>query len=195
MALLAAHLAGQGYSVLPLREPGGTRIGEQIREVLHSRTNEEMHPHAEVLLYSAARAQLVAQIIQPALAEGKIILCDRFYDSTFAYQGYGHGLDFDSLKQITRFATAGLCPDLTVYLDLDPEVGLRRRKNDQGGEWNRLDALDLAFHRRVHEGYRKLIAAEPERWFQINGEQPVEAIQAHIQQVVSARLAEHRKAK
>src|SRR5262245_61665830 len=98
IALLADHLAKQGYSILRLREPGGTRIGEQIREVLHNHDHNEMNPRAEVLLYSAARAQIVAEVIRPALEEGKVVLCDRFFDSTFAYQGYGHQLNFEALK-------------------------------------------------------------------------------------------------
>ena len=185
---LVDHLTAQGHSVLRLREPGGTRIGEQIREVLHSRANEEMNPHAEVLLYSAARAQIVAEVIRPALEAGQVVVCDRFFDSTFAYQGYGHGLDFEALQAITEFATGGLRPDLTIYIDLDPEAGLRRRQDDHDAEWNRLDALGLAFHRRVYEGYQALMRDEPERWARVNGEQPVEAIQAEIRAIVAARL-------
>jgi dTMP kinase len=189
LALLEAYLTEQGYSPCITREPGGTSIGEQVRDVLHSPDNQEMHPRAEILLYSASRAQLVEQVIRPALAAGKIVLTDRFYDSTLAYQGYGHGLDLEALRQITRFATGGLRPDLTLYLEIDPQVGLRRRQSDQGAEWNRLDALGLEFHRRVHTGYQALIAAEPERWVVIDGDRPVEVVQAEVREVVTARLA------
>ncbi len=186
--LLAEFLAQQGYSLIHVREPGGTRIGEQIRDVLHHIDNREMRPTAEVLLYSAARAQLVEEVIRPALAAGRIVLCDRFYDSTFAYQGYGHGLNTDALRQLTAFATGGLKPDLTVYIDIEPEEGLKRRQRNSGAEWNRLDALGLEFHRRVHAGYQKLIAAEPERWVVIDGDRPVETLQVDVRKVITEKL-------
>jgi dTMP kinase len=188
LALLEAYLTEQGYLPCVTREPGGTDIGEQVRDVLHSPDNQEMHPRAEILLYSASRAQLVEQVIRPALAAGKIVLTDRFYDSTLAYQGYGHGLDLEALRQITRFATGGLKPDLTLYLEINPQAGLSRRQSDQGAEWNRLDALGLEFHRRVHAGYQALIAAEPERWVVIDGDRPVEVVQAEVREAVMARL-------
>ena len=188
LTLLAEFLPQQGYSLIHVREPGGTRIGEQVRDVLHTIDNQEMRPTAEVLLYSAARAQLVEEVIRPALAEGRIVLCDRFYDSTFAYQGYGHGLDPDALRQLTAFATGGLKPDLTLYIDIEPEEGLKRRQRNSSAEWNRLDALGLEFHRRVHAGYQKLIAAEPERWVVIDGDRAVEAIQADVRRVMVERL-------
>jgi dTMP kinase len=189
LSLLAAYLVEQGYSVCHRREPGGTEIGEQIRQVLHSRKNEEMVAEAEILLYSASRAQLVAQVIRPALASGQIVLCDRYSDSTLAYQGYGRCLDLEALQRITAFATGGLVPDLTVYVDIEPEAGLRRRQQDRSAEWNRLDALDLDFHRRVHAGYRELIALEPERWVVVDGSRPVEVVQADVRAVVMGRLS------
>lgn len=189
LTLLKEYLTRQGYSVFVTREPGGTKIGEQIRAILHDPLNAEMIPHAEILLYSASRAQLVTQVIRPALAKGQIVLSDRFYDSTFAYQGYGHGLDLDALRRITLFATRGLRPDLTIYLEIDPQLGLSRRQEDKNAEWNRLDALALEFHERVHAGYQALIAAEPERWVVVNGQRPVEQVQADVQAAVMARLA------
>lgn len=191
IALLADYLSKQGYSVFSVREPGGTAIGEQIRGVLHSMSNQEMNPHAEVLLFSASRAQLVAQAMRPALEAGKIVLCDRFFDSTFAYQGYGRGLDLQALRQITHFATGGLCPDLTIYIDISPQEGLWRRRQDKNAEWNRLDDLPTDFHQRVHEGYQRLIASEPERWVVIDGERPVDAIQADIRAAVSEKISRH----
>ena len=190
VALLTHYLAQQGYAVCHTREPGGTSIGEQIREVLHNQSNQEMTPRTEVLLYSASRAQLVDEEIRTALAEGKIVVCDRFYDSTLAYQGYGRGLDLDMLRQLTAFATTGLRPDLTIYLDIRPEVGLRRRQMDGGAEWNRLDAAALDFHERVRVGYRALIAAEPERWVNIDGEAGIEAVHAQVREAVTQRLAQ-----
>jgi dTMP kinase len=189
LALLADFLAERGYSILRVREPGGTTIGEQIREVLHRIDNREMQPRAEVLLYSAARAQLVEEVIRPALEAGQVILCDRFYDSTFAYQGYGHGLDAGALLQLTQFATGGLKPDLTLYIDINPAKGLERRQQDRQAEWNRLDALAMEFHRRVYAGYQRLIEADPQRWVKIDGDRAVEMIQAEIRQVVLARVA------
>jgi dTMP kinase len=183
-------LRARGYDVLLTREPGGTSIGDQIREILHNLDNTEMHPRAELLLYNASRAQLVEEVIRPQLSKGGLVMCDRFFDSTLAYQGYGHGLDLDMLKGIITFATGGLRPDLTIYLDIAPEDGLQRRLSalSDGEEWNRLDAMEAVFHRRVRDGYHKLIEAEPQRWVQINGAQPVDAVQTNIMQVLEARL-------
>ncbi len=184
---LAERLRAAGRAVLLTREPGGTAIGEQIRHVLHDLKNRAMTPQAEVLLYSAARAQLVEQVIRPHLAAGGIVLSDRFYDSTLAYQGYGHGLDLTALRQITAFATGGLKPDLTLLLDLEPAAGLERRKANQA-EWNRLDDYALAFHQRVRAGYLALRQAEPERWVCLDAAQEVDALQAEVWRVVSQRL-------
>ncbi len=188
---LQAALQAQGYTVYLTREPGGTAIGDQIRGVVHHLKNTDMHPHTEVLLYLASRAQLVNQVLRPRLAAGEVVLCDRFADSTLAYQGYGHGLDLDALRVLIDFATGGLTPDLTLYLDISPEEGLQRRHADaqQGGDWNRLDALSLAFHQRVREGYAALIAAEPERWVTLPAKQSIEAVQQVALKVVTARLA------
>ena len=165
--------------VLLTREPGGTRIGEQIRTVLLNPDNTEMTPEAEILLFSAARAQIVREVIRPRLAEGWIVICDRFADSTLAYQGYGHGLPLDDLLAITEFATGGLWPDLTVYLDLDVESGLRR-KAATPEEWNRMEAQAIDFHKRVRAGYLELARQNPDRWLVVNADQPVETIQAQI---------------
>ena len=125
---LAEHLRDRGCDVLAVREPGGTSISEQIRDVLHSLDNREMQPRTEILLYCAARAQLVGQVIRPHLQSGGVVLCDRYADSTLAYQGYGRGLDLPTLRMILDFATGGLKPDLTFYLDIDVEAGLKRKK-------------------------------------------------------------------
>ena len=187
---LVDYLRTQGYPVFATREPGGTPIGDQIRAVLHDLRNEAMHPHTEILLYAASRAQLVHEMIRPRLDAGEIVLCDRYADSTLAYQGYGHGLDLDTLRTILRFATGGLQPDLTLYLDITPETGLRRRQQaaQTGAEWNRMDAQSLAFHQRVREGYQALIRQEPERWVTIDADDERDAIQARIRAVVMARL-------
>ncbi|MBP7690869.1 MAG: dTMP kinase [Anaerolineales bacterium] len=185
---LAERLSAAGQTVLLTREPGGTDIGEQVRAVLHDLRNTAMQPRAEILLYSAARAQLVGERIQPHLAAGGVVLSDRYFDSTLAYQGYGHGLDLAALRQITAFATQGLQPDLTLLFDLDPETGLQRRLANRE-EWNRLDAYALAFHQRVREGYLELCRAEPARWVKLEAAQPVDTLAAAVWHVVSARLA------
>lgn len=187
-ARLVEHLRELGYDVLHSREPGGTSIGEQVRGVLFALDNTSMHPRTEFLLFSAARAQHVNEVILPQLEKGRVVVCDRFYDASLAYQGYGHELDLDSLKSITTFATGGLIPDLTLLLDLPIEEGLKRREQD--GNWNRLDAYDLAFHHRVREGYLAMAASEPERWVIIDARQPFDEIQEEIRRVVEARLSE-----
>lgn len=182
MALLADFLREQGYPVLTTREPGGTKIGDQIRKVLSDVDNTEMKPRTEILLFQASRAQLVDQVILPSLAEGKIVLCDRYADSTIAYQGYGHRVDLAQLEQIVRFATGGLKPDLTLLLDVDVEVGLKRRAN--AGDWNRLDAYAVAFHQRVRTGYHQLAKQEPQRWVIVDAEQPFDDVQRDIRKIV-----------
>ncbi|GAB4574132.1 MAG: dTMP kinase [Anaerolineae bacterium] len=181
-----AALQAAGYDVLATREPGGTPIAEQIREVLLNRPeNTTMTPEAEALLFSAARAQHVRVVIRPALAAGRLVLCDRFYDSTLAYQGYGHGLDLAALRQITAFATGGLRPDLTIYLDCPPEIGLRRKQ--QQAEWNRLDGMALAFHQRVYAGFQALVQAEPERWVAVDATRDPDAVFAQIVEALRLR--------
>jgi dTMP kinase len=190
--LLASTLEEQGVPVLCVREPGGTFIGEKIRDILHNPEHTSLEDRAEVLLYSASRAQIVSEVLRPALAAGKVILCDRFFDSTFAYQGYGRGFSLDDLRHITLFATGGLRPNLTFYIDIPPEEGLRRRKQDSDAEWNRLDALALEFHQRVYDGYQALIESEPERWFRVDGRQSVEQVQQVIRGLVMSRLPVNR---
>lgn len=183
--LFAEHLEASGYAVLFTREPGGTPISEQIREVILSKRNWAMQNETEALLFSAARAQIVAELIRPALAAGKIVVCDRYADSTLAYQGYGLGLDLDALRAITRFATGGLVPDLTFYVDVPVEVGLARRHR---GETNRLDQKAIAYHARVREGFLALMRAEPHRWVVIDGTCSIEQVQQAIQRQAERRL-------
>jgi dTMP kinase len=180
---LAQRLAGGGRHVLALREPGGTSIGEQIRDVLHSLDNREMQPRTEILLYCAARAQLVGQVIRPHLESGGVVLCDRYADSTLAYQGYGRGLDLATLRMILDFATSGLKPDLTFYLDIDVKAGLWR-KQVGGEEWNRMDDLEVDFYRRVRAGYLEMVTQEPTRWAVIDAAQAAETIAEEIGQRV-----------
>ena len=184
--LLAEHLRGRGLDVLQTREPGGTAISDQIRQVLTDLSNTPMHPRTEILLFSASRAQLCHEVIRPHLQAGGTVLSDRFFDSTFAYQGYGHRLDLEALRAITAFATGGLVPDITFLFDIPADEGLLRRK--EHGGWNRLDAYNLEFHQRVRQGYLALAGAEPQRWVTIDGRQSVEAIQQELQSVIALRL-------
>lgn len=183
LPVLADWLREQGFSIYTTREPGGTSISDQVREILHNLENTAMHPRTEILLYLASRAQHVEEVIRPLLAEGTIVLCDRYADSTLAYQGYGHRVDLQILKTLLDFSTGGLYPDLTLLLDLDVAQGLERRKKS-GGEWNRLDAYELAFHKRVREGYIILAAEEPQRWRTIDAAQSFDKVQATLRQTV-----------
>lgn len=169
-----AVLRDKAYKdVLLTREPGGTDISNQIRTILlENLENKNMQARAELLLFCASRAQLVGEVIRPYLDEGGIVLCDRYADSTLAYQGYGHGLPVADLKQILQFATGGLYPDLTIYLDLPPEKGLERRRKGQlfGEDWNRLDDMELAFHQRVYDGYQSIISEDESRFIRIDAD-------------------------
>jgi dTMP kinase len=184
--LLNEFLMEKEYPVLTTREPGGTEIGNQVREILTRMENQDMHPRTEILLFLAARAQLVEQYIRPAIQQGRIVLCDRYADSTLAYQGYGHGIDLALLRQLLDFATGGLWPRLTLLLDIESEKGLNRKRD--GGEWNRLDAYALAFHQRVRRGYLELAGQFPERWVVIDASQSFETVQSQIRQVIMERL-------
>lgn len=184
---LAEFVRQQGYEVLTTREPGGTDIGDQIRQVIMKLGNTSMHPRTEILLFCSARAQIVEEVLRPALARGVVVISDRYADSTLAYQGYGHGVDLDELRRLLNFTTGGLKPDLTLLVDVDSEVGLRRRQSS-GGEWNRLDAYALEFHKRVREGYHRLADQEPERWRVIDGSQTPEMVQSELRRVVIEKL-------
>lgn len=164
--LLADHLREKGHHVLLTREPGGTPIGDQIRKLLMDLGNKGMTPAAEFLLFSASRAQIVRQVIRPHLDAGGTVVCDRFADSSLAYQGYGHRLPLAAVRAVNSLATGDLIPDLTFLLDIPPEEGLRRRR--EHGVWNRLDDYDLEFHRRVRDGYLELAKAEPTRWIVVD---------------------------
>jgi len=183
---LAGRLKCRGYKVTLTREPGGTILGDRVRELLLTCKIANITPAAEALLFSASRAQLVAEIIRPRLEAGSIVICDRYTDSTLAYQGYGRGLPLDELRALLSFATGGLLPDLTFYLDLPVEVGLGRRRNMEK-ELNRLDREEIGFHRRVRNGFLELSKGEG-HWVIINATQAPEAVQEAIWEVVQARL-------
>jgi dTMP kinase len=191
MKPLVEWLAGLGYRVHAAREPGGTLISEQIRNIIHDLKNTEMHPHTETLLYQAARAQIVEQVLRSKLAEGWIVLCDRYADSTLAYQGYGHQQNLDEVRALVHYATGGLLPDLTLLLDVDVETGLMRSsaRHSNGGEWNRLDAYQLDFHRRVRAGYLELAQQESTRWVLVDASQPWEIVQEALRKAILGRIA------
>jgi len=183
---LVEALREKGFTVFPTREPGGTSIGEQIREVLHSLKNTEMHPRTETLLYQAARAQFVEQVVRPRLLPGEVVLSDRYADSTIAYQGYGHQQNLEQVRALIGYATGGLVPDLTILLDVDVEVGLKRKK--KADEWNRLDAYTVEFHQRVRNGYLEMVKLEPDRWVVVDATRPWEAVQAALREKILERL-------
>ena len=166
MGLLKEHLASGGVKVVAVREPGGTKTGEMVRSILLNSGGEGLDPWAELFLYEACRAQLVANVIRPALEEGATVLCDRFTDSTLAYQGFGRGLDIDSIRRMNDLATGGLTPDVTILLDCDVQVGLGRalERIEAAGGAHREDRFEkeaLAFHRKVRDGFLELCASGP----------------------------------
>lgn len=184
---LKAFICSKGYDVVVTREPGGTDVGDQIREVLMNLKNVSIVPRTEILLFQAARAQHVEEVIRPALAAGRVVICDRFGDSTLAYQGYGHQTDLETLTYLVNYATGGLRPDLTLLLDIPVKEGMQR-KVDNDSEWNRLDAYAEAFHCRVREGYLTLAGAEPDRWAIVDAARSKEQVQQSMQQAILDRL-------
>ncbi|NPV08016.1 MAG: dTMP kinase [Anaerolineae bacterium] len=188
LELLRRYLASRGVEALCLREPGATIISERIRDLLLDRELGELSARTEALLFCAARAELVASRIWPALRAGRVVLCDRYTDSTLAYQGYGRGLPVSELAAVNRFATGGLEPDLTLCLDVPVEVGLRRKA--AANETNRMEAEGLAFHERVRRGFLELAARQPQRWRIIDATQAPHAVAMAARQHVDAILEE-----
>jgi dTMP kinase len=183
LELLRRALEGRGREVVITREPGGTPAGERVRTLLLDPA-AELHPRTEALLFAAARAELVERVIRPALARDAVVLCDRYLDSSLAYQGGARGLGRGPVEEVNRFATGGLLPDLVVLLDLDPAAGLRRRHQDR----DRIEAQDLAFHRRVRAAFLALAAADPARFAVVDASPPVPEVAARVQAAVLAVL-------
>ncbi len=164
------HYTDKGYKVIKTREPGGSKIAEDIRNVILDVNNTNMDSITEALLYAASRRQHLTEKVIPYLEKGYIVLCDRFIDSSLAYQGYARGIGIEKVYQVNQFATDGLLPDVTIYVDVHPEVGLSRIKNNNREE-NRLDLEKIEFHKKVYEGYSQVAHMFPNRFISINGEQ------------------------
>ena len=186
---LAKALEAQGKTVLITREPGGTLIGEKIRNLLQDPSHKnEISDMTELLLFSASRAELIASRIQPALKRGEIVICDRFYDSTYVYQGLGRAIDMEIVEQLNQITVGTLKPDLTILLDLDAKVGIERAKSRQSGELDRIENESLAFFEAVRNGYLELAKKEPERFKTIDGLLSVDAIKAIIWDTVETKF-------
>lgn len=184
--LLKKYLEHRGYDIVIAREPGGTTIGEAIREIILNPDYKEMGHMTELLLYASARAQLVNQVIKPALAEGKAVICDRFVESSAVYQGIGRGIGVDTVYEVNNFALGDVKPKLTIFMDLDAEDGIKRKKKQ--AELDRMEQEDLSFHKRVVEGYRQLAKLYPERIVPINATLPIDEIHSMIVQEVEQRF-------
>ena len=185
---LRDELTARGQRVLLTREPGGTALGERLRSILleGGSGGAPIDPRADALLFNAARAQLVGEVIRPALERGQVVVCARFTDSTLAYQGFGAGLPVLELRAIASVATGGLDPDRTILLDVPPEVGLARKTADARNRFE--SSFDLDFHRRVRDGFRELARQEPERWRVVDADRPVDEVFAEVLEAALAIL-------
>lgn len=183
VVLLARSLSEAGYEVLSVRDPGGTEISEKIREILLDRNHLELNPRVELLLYLASRAQLVSQVIEPALSAGKVVISDRFHHSTLAYQAGARSLDMEMVREMNLFATAGILPDLTILLDLPPDEGFKRIGRESG-EIDRMEGQPAAFHEWVRRTFLRLAEQEPERIQVIDAGKTVDEIALEIKQRV-----------
>jgi dTMP kinase len=183
--LLLKKLEQQNIPVVLTHEPGGTALGDELRKIVKKKQDSSISPQAELFLLAASRAQLVTDLIRPALQKGKVVICDRFTHSTMVYQGYGRGLDFTAIRMVNNMATRHLNPDLIILLDIPPEQGLARKRNLK----DRFELEELSFHRRVREGYLKMAAAEPDRWLVIDASLPKRKVAGIIWNRVSQLLA------
>ncbi|MDF2724670.1 MAG: thymidylate kinase [Paenibacillus sp.] len=182
-------LRDMGMDVVVTREPGGITIAEQIREVILDKRNVEMDARTEALLYAAARRQHLVQKVIPALQDGKAVVCDRFIDSSLAYQGYARGLGIDAIWAMNQFAIQDTMPDVTLLLDVTPEVGLARIQANRGREVNRLDLESLSFHNRVREGYLQLLERFPGRMVRVDADRSADEVERDLIAAMTARLS------
>lgn len=185
---LLPYFEKKEQKVMATREPGGIVISEEIRTILHKKEYTMMEARTEALLYAAARRQHLVEKVMPALEKGYLVLCDRFIDSSLAYQGYARGLGIDKVLEINRFATEDCMPGLTIYLDIEPEVGLSRIEKDEEREVNRLDLESISFHKRVREGYLQVVDRFPDRIVVVNADQSIDEIVAEVVQLIEGKL-------
>lgn len=188
LQLLVQSLTEQGYEVVVTREPGGTKVGNSIREILLSPEHDEMTPRVEMMLYAASRAQNIDQVIRPALHRGAVVVCDRFVDASIAYQGYGLQYDLSQILSLNDWATAGIKPDLTFLFDLTPDQASHRMKDR--GQLDRIESRDESFHQRVYEGFQILLEQHPERMVRIDANASIETIQDEVLDITLERLKE-----
>lgn len=188
ISLLEDYLKQRKIDFLLTREPGGTLISEKIREILLDISNQELCDSAEVLLYAASRAQHLQQKILPAVKEGKLVLCDRFVDSSIAYQAFGRGIDKEQVKAINQFATSGIEPDLTIYLDFPPQKGILRKQKEHLHEMDRMEQEKMEFHEKVYEGFQSLAQNYPQRIQKIDASKTIEEVQKEIQTQIEKLL-------
>ncbi|MDD3570071.1 MAG: dTMP kinase [Lachnospiraceae bacterium] len=184
--LLVKYLQNKGFEVVVTREPGGTSISEKIREIILDVENGEMSDITEALLYAASRAQHINQKIKPAVEAGKVVICDRFVDSSIAYQGYARGLDMNLIEDVNRYAVDNMTPDATLFFDIKPEIGIARKKNVQSLDRIEKEALD--FHYKVYNGYKELLQKYPQRIKRIDAEKDVEEVHAQVVEVLKQIL-------
>lgn len=176
----------KGIDYIQTREPGGSEIAEKIRQVILDKNNDKMDARTEALLYAASRRQHIVEVVLPALKAGKLVLCDRFVDSSLAYKGYARGIGIDEVYKMNQFATEGLLPDLTIYLTVTPQVGIKRKSAQK--ELDRLERENLGFHEKVYQGYQKVVEMFPDRIVAIDGERDAQAVIADTVVVVEAFL-------
>ena len=188
--LVFNYLTSLGYEVVHIREPGGTKISEKIREIILDKENDEMNDVTEVMLYASARAQLVREVISPAINEGKIVLCDRYVDSNYAYQGYGRGVDINIVRAINEIATDGIMPDITLFFDISPDVAMSRRLNESSAD--RLESLGDSFYNKVYLGYKELAGLEPDRIISVNADSTPERIFSDVKNILQQKILEWR---
>ncbi|MBW4084862.1 dTMP kinase [Paenibacillus sp. S150] len=185
---VAAYLQNHSMPYLITREPGGIEIAEKIRSIILDTAHTAMDARTEALLYAASRSQHLAEVVEPALKEGLTVLCDRFVDSSLVYQGYARGLGIEAVRSINQFATGGRKPDITFYLDVDPEVGLSRIAANQDREVNRLDLESLAFHQKVREGYQQVVKSDPQRIVVLDANRPIHMVEQDIVRTLKDRI-------
>ncbi|MET3700038.1 thymidylate kinase [Bacillus oleivorans] len=189
LQMLAENLQAN-YPIVVTREPGGITIAEKIREVILNPAHTEMDPKTEALLYAASRRQHLVEKVIPALDEGKVVLCDRFVDASLVYQGYARGIGINEVLEVNRFAIENLMPDLTIYFDIRPEIGIERIQKHKGREVNRLDLEKIEFHQKVRDGYQLVSDLFPERIITVNAELPLDSVLSQVEKTVIRQLVE-----